>query len=239
MVPKTEEFILDVRRAARLEQKPTMTSDSELINAGVVTKALQRATLWLTPKVVQGYDSAEFAAWPEDLREQLQRAVEGFRMATGVVPPAQPATPDQFRQGWEAFKGLLAAVRASVLWDWTRAAEGLVREVEGWCADIGWRTRRVDKKLTETLLGDYSLSQLQLYAEHLYVLDPVARFVPGALGAYDLSIQPSFYLTSLFRYYDGRWYVHLDVGQGVKSARTEPWSKDSFRRSVEELRSLL
>jgi hypothetical protein len=34
MVPKGEEFILDVRRAARLEQKPTMISDSELINAG-------------------------------------------------------------------------------------------------------------------------------------------------------------------------------------------------------------
>jgi len=239
MVPKGEEFILDVRSAARLEQKPTMISDWELINAGAASKALQRAALWLTPKVVQGYEPAEFVAWPEDLRKQLQLAVEGFRPVAGAVTPDKPATADQFRLGLEAFERLLAAVRAVVLWDWTRAAEGLVREAETWCAEFAWRSRRTEKKLTETLLGEYSVPQLQLYAEHLYVLDSVARFVPGALGAYELSIQPSLYLTSLYRNYDGSWYVHLNLRQGVKGAHSEPWSKDSFRRSVEELRSLL
>ena len=182
MVPKGEEFILDVRRAARLEQKPTMISDSELINAGAASKALQRAALWLTPKVVQRYDQAEFAAWPEDLREQLQLAVEGFRPVAGAVMPDKPATADQFRQGLEAFERLLAAVRAVVLWDWTRAAEGLVREAELWCAEFAWRTRRLEKKLTETLLGEYSVPQLHLYAEHLYVLDPVRALSRGPWG---------------------------------------------------------
>ena len=70
--------------------------------------------------------------------------------------------------------------------------------------------------MNETLLGTYTLPQLQVYADaDLYVLEPVARFVPGAMGAYDLSIQPSYYITTLYRHIDERWYAHLDVGQGV------------------------
>ena len=32
MLPKAEEFILDVRSAVRLEQKPTVATDSQLID---------------------------------------------------------------------------------------------------------------------------------------------------------------------------------------------------------------
>lgn len=86
-------------------------------------------------------------------------------------------------------------------------------------------------------MEDHSLPQLLIYAaEDLYVLDPLARFVPGALGAFDLSIQPSFYTTSIYRYFDGIWYVHLNAGQGAKK---EPLDKATFKQAVEELRSLL
>src|SRR5204862_2317832 len=100
--------------------------------------------------------------------------------------------------------------------------------------------RREKKMLEETLLGEYQLEGLLFYAgQNLCVLDPVARFVPGAAGAFDLAIQPSYYVTSLYRYFDGQWYLHLDMGQGVQEGRAAPWTKDSFVKSVEELRSLL
>ena len=54
-----------------------------------------------------------------------------------------------------------------------------------------------------------------------------------------MAIQPSYYTTTLYRSFDDRWYVHLDVGQGVKEGRREAWEKASFTRAVEELRSLL
>jgi hypothetical protein len=240
MVPKTEEFILDVRRAVRLEQKPTVTTDSDMINPDKISQAIQRTTLWLTPKIVETYSREAFAGWAEDLQQDLAEAVESFRNAAQVIPPGKLATPEQFRRGLAAFEGMTAAVRKVVLVEWTQCVEAVVKQIEQWSAEFNWQTRREQKKLTETLLGEYSLPQLSLYAEgHLYVLDPLARFLPSALGAFDLSIQPSFYLTSLYRHLDGSWYVHLDVGEGVKGARKEKLDKDSFRRSIDELRSLL
>ena len=45
------------------------------------------------------------------------------------------------------------------------------------------RTRRVKKKMSESLIGEYDATQLLIFAEpNLYVLDPLARFVPGAQG---------------------------------------------------------
>src|SRR5437868_261523 len=99
MVPKAEEFILDVRRAARLEQKPTATTDSELINPEAAARALRRAAFWLNPKTVGAYDPAAFSAWPAELQEELRGAVEGFRRVAAAVAPDQPATNDQFREG--------------------------------------------------------------------------------------------------------------------------------------------
>ena len=70
-------------------------------------------------------------------------------------------------------------------------------------------TRRVEKDLSETLLGTYTLPQMLIHAApYLYVLDPLSRFVPGSAGAFDLTIQPSYYVTSLYRAYDGIWYAH-------------------------------
>lgn len=240
MVPRREEFILDVRRAARLEQKPTVTTDSELIKADAVAKALHRAAMWLTPKIVEHYDGAEFVGWSADLQEGLHRAIEEFREVAATVSHDTPAANDQFARGIEAFQRLISAVQKVVLFEWVPAAEKLIAQTEAWSAELGWRTRRGKTKLTEMLLGCYSLPQLQFYAEQdLYSLDPVARFVPGAIGAFDLSIQPSYYVTTLYRYYDGDWYVHLDVGQAVKEGRGAAWSKEAFKKIVEELRSLV
>jgi hypothetical protein len=231
MVPSREEFILDVRRAARLQQKPTVITDSELIAPDAVSKALQRVALWLTPSVVEKYDANDFSTFPDDRQEELRQAVDDFRAVAAAVPLGEPATKDQFSRGLEAFRRLILAIQKIVLPEWQQAVEDLIAKTEEWSADFGWRTRRVAKDLTETLLASYKLPQLQIYAEqHLYVLDPVARFVRGAIGAFDLSIQPSYDETSLYRDFDGTWW------RGPKGGHREQWSQDLFRRSIEDLR---
>ncbi len=240
MVPRAEEFILDVRRAARLEQKPTAATDSQLIDPDTTAKALQRAAMWLTPKVVAAYDPVSFAAWSGDLQEELRHAVEGFRSMAAAIPPDKPATAPQFRDGVQSFDRLKAAVQKVVCSEWSKEANGLIEKIESWAADFKWITRRERKQLDELLIGKYGLDQLYLHAEgSLYILDPVARFISGGLGAFDLSIQPSFYLTSIYRNMDREWYVYLEVGQGIHGAKKEPLTKDSFRRAVAELRSML
>ena len=103
-----------------------------------------------------------------------------------------------------------------------------------------WRTRRVNKKMNESLIGPYEAPQLLIFAEpNLYVLDPVARFVPGAQGAFDFALQPSYYTTSMYRDDNGIWYVHLDKGKGVANGHPVEWNRDSFLSCIEQLRAFV
>lgn len=240
MQPKADEFILDVRRAMRLEGKPTVTTDSQLVDPDSIARVLERAMIWLTPKIVGNYDPAAFAAWPEVLQTELRVAVESFRAVASTVPADMPATLPQARAGVQAFARLKEAVRQVALSEWLDSGGALINDVEAWTKAFGWVSRRQQKKMDELLLGDYALDQLYMHAEgNLYILDPVARFIPGGLGAFDLSIQPSFHVTSIYRQMDGTWYIHLDIGQGVRGAKQEPLSQKTLKCAVLELRSLL
>ena len=240
MQSKAEEFILDVRRATRMEAKPTVTTDSQLIDPDSVARVLQRAMIWLTPMIVEAYNPEAFAAWPKDRKTELHAAVEDFRAVASKVPPAEPATPLQAREGVQAFARLKEAVRNVALSEWLDSGNGLINDVEAWAKEFGWVTRRQPKTMNELLLGKYALDQLYMHAAgNLYILDPVARFIPGGLGAFDLSIQPSFNVTSIYRHEDGTWYINLGVGQGVRGAQKKQLSKHSLKEAVMELWSLL
>jgi hypothetical protein len=240
MTSTAEEFILDVRKAVRLEQKPTFITDSQLIDADTTARALPRATKWLTPKIVQVYDPNAFKTWPDTQQSELRDGVEKLRAITAAVSPDKPVTSSQFKEGIQAFDRLKTAVQKMVCTEWQKEASGLIAQVEGWAAENKWVTRRAEKKLTETLIGDYSLDQLYMHAEgNLYILDPIARFVHGGLGSFDLSIQPSFFTTSIYREMDDQWYIRLHVGQRPEAAKKELFTKDSLAQAVVELRSLL
>jgi hypothetical protein len=238
MVPNKEEFVLDVRRAARLAEKPPVITSSGLANPDVIAKTLHRAA-WLTPKVVEHYDSAEFGDLSPELQESLTRSVETFRAITATVPADQHTTAEQFARGEQAFRALLTAIRDVVLAEWVHAVDGLVGNTESWAKELGWVTKRVERRLSETLLGTYKAPQLLMHAApNLYVLDPVARFVPGAAGAFELQVQPSYYTISIYRDFDGTWYAHHEVGQGVNTGTRDVWSKDTLKKCVEELGAL-
>jgi hypothetical protein len=238
MLPRREEFFQDVRRAARLEQKPKVTTNADVLNPDRIAQARQGTALWLTPTVVARYTPEDFTEWPEQQQIRLRDSVESFRAAASELPAA--SSPDQFVRALDAFLELLSSVREVILTEWTSAVGVLIGDVEAWVRESGWRARRVERKMNEALLGVYSLPQLQVFADaDLYVFDPVARFVPGAMGAYDLAIQPSHFITSLYRDFDGQWFVHLEVGQGAAGAPRQAWGHETFRASLQELRSLV
>ncbi len=240
MVTQASDFFSDVRKATRLVHKPIVTTDSQLLDPAMISRALQRAAIWLTPKIVETYDPAAFTTWSGELQEELRDAVNGFRTVAANVPSDKPATTPQFQEGVRAFDRLQLAVQKVARMEWENAAISLISRVELWAKELGWVSRREAKMLSETLIGNYSLDRLYLYAEgNLYILDPLARFIPGGLGAFDLSIQPSFSIISLYRDIQGEWFVHLDVGEGVHNAKKEPLTKETFRSAVNELRSLI
>ena len=238
--PRREEFILDVRHSARLLQRPNVEADSDAVDTDAIARILHRAALWLTPKVVEHYDPADFAGWQADEQERLRLAVEEFRGKALQVPPDQPANVQQFMEGAELLRELIKVLGSMVLAEWKSAIDRVERDAEAWSAEVQWRTRRVNKKIVESLIGQYEVPQLLIFAEpNLYVLDPIARFVPEAQGAMDFAAQPSYYTTSMYRAYDGTWYVHLDISKGVANGRRVEWNKDSFHSCVEQLGALV
>jgi hypothetical protein len=221
-------------------QKPNAEADSDEVDADAIAIILQRAALWLTPKVVEHYAPDDFTDWPADQQNRLSLAVDAFRKMASEVPPDQPPTVDQFRKGATLLRELIKLLGGMVLAEWTCAIDAVERKAEEWSAQAAWRTRRVNKKLNESLIGPYEAPQLLIYAEpNLYVLDPVARFVPDAQGAFDFAVQPSYYTTSMYRDDDGIWYVHLDIANGAANGRRVEWNRDSFHHCVEQLGALV
>jgi len=221
-------------------QKPSVEADSDAVDTDAIAKILHRAAQWLTPKVVEHYDPDDFADEQADQQNRLHLAVEEFRRIASQVPPDRPATVDQFTEGAELLRELIKVLGNMVLAEWMSAIDAVERNAAEWSAEVAWRTRRVNKKMNESLIGPYEAPQLLIFAEpSLYVLDPVARFVPGAQGAFDFAVQPSYYTTSMYRDDNGIWYVHLDIGKGAANGRPVEWNRDSFRRCVEQLRAFV
>jgi len=235
--PRREEFILDVRRSASTLRKPNVEADSDVVNTDAIASILQRAALWLTPKVVERYDPEDFTAWQKDEQDRLRGAVEQFREIARQVPPDEPATVEQFKLGASRFRDLMDVLGRMVLGEWMHAIETVEKQTEEWSAEAGWRSRRVNKQISESLIGTYNAPQLLIFAEpNLYALDPVARFIPGGQGSFDLAIQPSYYTTSLYRDDSGNWYVYLEVRNGVSKGKRVEWSGDAFHQCIEQLK---
>jgi hypothetical protein len=234
--PRREEFILDVRRSAKTLQQPNAEADSDAVDTDAIERILHRADRWLTPKVVEHYRPEDFTDWQKEQQDRLHLAVEEFLQIAKQVPPDKPATIDQFTEGTHRFRELINVLGQMVLDEWLRAIETVEKQAEEWSAEAGWRSRRVGKKISESLIGAYEASQLLIYAEpNLYVLDPIARFVPGGQGSFDFAIQPSYDTTSLYRDDSGNWYVHLEVRNGISKGKRVAWSRDAFRQCIEQL----
>jgi hypothetical protein len=201
---------------------------------------LQRSGVWLNPKVVEHYHPDDFLGWQKEQQELLRAAVEAFREIASQARPDQPLTIEQFTEGAQRFRELINILGVMVRDEWLQAIETVEKQVQEWAAEAEWRSRRVNKTLSESLIGTYVVPQLLIFAEpNLYVLDPIARFTPGGQGSFDIAIQPSYDTTSLYRDAAGTWFVHLDINNGVSKGRRVEWSRDAFRQCIEQLRVLV
>jgi len=237
--PKREEFILDVRRMSTMRQPASVIADSALVDTHSIAGGLSRADLWLTPKVVESYNPADFASWPQEQQEQLRFAVEDFRKIAAQVAPDQPATSQQFKDGSDRFRELIKVLGTMIRTEWLRSLDALESQIEDWSHKANWRTRRVKKPLKESLLGSYEAEQLLIFAEpNLFVLDPIARFVPAAQGAVDFAFQPSYDAKTVSRDYNDTWYVYSEPREGVAKARRVRWNKQSFYDCLRQLSAL-
>ncbi len=124
--------------------------------------------------------------------------------------------------------------------EWLNRLFTLVDEVKNWAEASGWRTRRIDKTVTERRLGTYEVPVLLMEKDTVeVVLNPVARFVPGASGAVDLYVAPAYDdIASL--YLEGDHWVlhHADrpdpmAKTGVLAIKPQPYSEQTIRKILD------
>jgi hypothetical protein len=124
--------------------------------------------------------------------------------------------------------------------EWLDRLDTIVEEVEGWAKASGWRTRRIDKTLTERRLGSYKVPVLLMEKNTVeVVLNPVARFVPGANGAVDLYVAPAYDdIASLYLEGD-HWVLHYadqpdpTATGSVLEAKPQPYSETTIRKILD------
>lgn len=222
-----EDFLKQLWRAVR-QASPTVTADSDSVDASAIERRLAATDLWLTPKIVDGYDPADFSEWPPTARAELSAAVEGFVRVATDVPPARTASPEERAAGAEWFGRILDVVGPIIRDAWVSAIEALVAEAERWCRTRDWPTRRYPKVIAEPLIGRYDTAQLLVHIpEGRFMLSPVSRFVAGGTGLIDLYAMPTL---------GGRSVVRRDAGWVILSgsARGEPkrWSEAAFEHAI-------
>jgi hypothetical protein len=102
-----QEFLENFRIARNLFVHPRVEADSQHIDTGAIAQVLARAAIWLTPKSVKGFDAADFPELGPDRQRELQDAYQAFLAVAKEVPPAEPATGEQYRNAEIALTKML------------------------------------------------------------------------------------------------------------------------------------
>ena len=134
------------------------------------------------------------------------------------------------------------AARLSDRATWIERASSLVDLVERWATEMGWATRRVEKKLDDARIGRHRVPALLMQQETFRVLlEPVGRSTPGADGVVDLYLMPAYDDIASLYFCEGRWNLHYifpgTTGVAtVREAEARPLTKESLEQVLAEMR---
>jgi hypothetical protein len=131
---------------------------------------------------------------------------------------------------------------AGVLRDeWLKVLADLTAKVKTWAEELNWSTRQIAKKMKDSRLGEYEAPALLMQKETTRVLlDPIARFTPGADGVVDLYLLPAYDDIASLYLVDGEWRLHYMFSgtptvATISQAQPCPLSKDAVGRVLDEM----
>src|SRR5436190_6187422 len=109
-----QDFLPNFRIARNLFAHQRVESDGSNLDQAALERRLGRAAVWLTPKSVKGFNADDFPELGVDRQRELQAAVQDFLEVAKVVPPKEPATPEQLSKGKAAFAKMLEILQPYV-----------------------------------------------------------------------------------------------------------------------------
>jgi len=131
--------------------------------------------------------------------------------------------------------------KAACLAEWLERLNGLVSSVETWAKEYGWATRRIEKTMKDSVLGEYKAPALRIQEDLAQILlEPIARFTPGSEGVVDLYLMPAYDDVASIYFSDGSWNLHY-MFAGTKSVATlkvanpQKFTKEALHQVVGEM----
>ena len=114
---------------------------------------------------------------------------------------------------------------------WVTRVNTLINQVEQWATEEDWACARGEKKLSERLLGQYTVPvlRIRLTGGEVQVL-PVALHVVGSDGRVDIEAFPSLNRVKLIDRGKG-WEVYTDSNIPLR----QPWCRTTFAQVVRDL----
>jgi hypothetical protein len=114
--------------------------------------------------------------------------------------------------------------------NWIAAVEQVISDAEAWATEQHWFVHRGPKTITEDRIGSYEVPALLIRSPAgRFVIDPIARYVIGALGKIEFCVFPSYDYVMILRT-DAGWQFETNP-----KTVSRPWSKQTFFEVVSEL----
>ena len=125
---------------------------------------------------------------------------------------------------------------------WIQRVSDLVKSVQNWARNLGWSTKRIDKKIEDDRLGNHRAAALVMQEDTVRILlEPISANAPGSDGLVDLYLMPGYDdIANLYHKEDG-WHVHYvfptqRAVPGIETEETLPLSKETFGIVLGELK---
>ena len=125
---------------------------------------------------------------------------------------------------------------------WISRATSLADQVAQWATEMGWSTRRVEKKLDDARIGKHVVPAILMQEDTCRVLlEPLGRSTLGSEGVVHLYLMPAYDDIAVLYYYGNQWNLHyLFAGTEpvatVREAEATPLSKEALEKVLEEMR---
>jgi hypothetical protein len=113
--------------------------------------------------------------------------------------------------------------------------------VERWTQELGWSTRRIEKRMEDSEVGSYQAPALLMQEETTRaLLEPIGRSAPGADGVVDLYLMPAYDDIASIYFENGAWHLlHTSVGSAhatTSQVEAKPLSKETLQEVLRAMR---
>lgn len=178
---------------------------------------------------------------PNGAPRRVPQFIVAVRQEAGGLTFDWSETPDDPVAARDEIQAEIA-VRMTDRAKWIERVNALVEQVEQWAKEMGWSTRRVEKKLDDPWIGKHRVPALLMQEDLCRVLlEPIGRSSMGSEGIVDLYLMPAYDDIARLLYNGNQWNLHYLFPRGkpaaaMHEAESKPISKETLAEVLAEMR---